>query len=208
MAFPDGIFFDEKRMLQLGWPLDIIEAIRRIFETDAANLTLRVEANEEAIIVLNARVDNNSLLIDANAGDIEFLQDNKLNSITAGQNISIDYTDPLNPIITAESAETLKNPVFTYTGDNLTGVLYDDGSTKSFTYDANGFLQVSVFVRNGVTITKQFNYDSDGRLINIVQTDDQVLSLVSAQALLIEAGGSGSLTPGESALIKLIPALL
>jgi hypothetical protein len=64
----------------------------------------------------------------------------------------------------------LKNPVFTYTGEQLTSILYDDGSTKVLTYLSGGQLDTLTFTRNGVTILKQFNYDSEQKLINIVQT--------------------------------------
>jgi hypothetical protein len=58
----DVVFFDEKEMLNLGWPLHIIEALRRVFESDAESL--------------QAEIDNNSLLITG-------LQDDKANKIAS-----------------------------------------------------------------------------------------------------------------------------
>ena len=65
--------------------------------------------------------------------------------------------------------DDLKNPVFTYTGDFLTGILYDDGSTKALTYLASGQLDTLTFTSNGLTVLKQFNYDNQDRLISINQ---------------------------------------
>jgi len=56
----DGIFYDEKKLLAMGWPLDVVEAIRRIFESDAVNLEIRITANEIAIAALDVRVTDNS----------------------------------------------------------------------------------------------------------------------------------------------------
>jgi hypothetical protein len=58
-----------------------------------------------------------------------------------------------------------KGPVFTYTNGVLTGILYDDGSTKELSY-TNGVLTTLVFVRGGVTSTKTFNY-TNGVLTSI-----------------------------------------
>ena len=66
--------------------------------------------------------------------------------------------------------EDLKNPVFTYTGDFLTGILYDDGSTKVLSYLISGQLDTLTFTNNGITILKQFNYDNEDKLISINET--------------------------------------
>ena len=64
----------------------------------------------------------------------------------------------------------LKDPVFTYDGDFLTRIDYDDGSFKTFAY-VGGNLDELVFEPNGgTTITKNFFYDAQGRLSNIVET--------------------------------------
>jgi len=64
----------------------------------------------------------------------------------------------------------LKDPVFTYDGDFLTRIDYDDGSFKTFAY-VSGNLDELVFEPNGgTTITKNFFYDAQGRLSNIVET--------------------------------------
>jgi len=66
--------------------------------------------------------------------------------------------------------DDLKNPVFTYTGDFLTGILYDDGSAKVLSYLAGGQLDTITFTSNDVTVLKQFNYDNQDRLISINET--------------------------------------
>jgi len=54
----DGIFFDEKQMLSLGWPLNVVQALRRVFESEAVNLRIQIDANTGAIVVLqNEKAD-------------------------------------------------------------------------------------------------------------------------------------------------------
>jgi len=64
----------------------------------------------------------------------------------------------------------LKNPVFTYEGDSLSRVDYDNGSSKSLTYDSNGSLSQLVFDNEGVVITREFIYNSNGTLSSIIDT--------------------------------------
>ena len=45
MAEPDGIFFDEKEMLAMGWPFGVVQMLRRVFESDAVNLQAEIDAN-------------------------------------------------------------------------------------------------------------------------------------------------------------------
>ena len=47
----DGVFFDEKQMLALGWPFDVVQAIRRVFESDA------VQLQAEIVILGNIKAD-------------------------------------------------------------------------------------------------------------------------------------------------------
>lgn len=48
----------------------------------------------------------------------------------------------------------------TYTSGKLTGITYDDGSTKTLGYTGDK-LTTLVQVRDGVTLTKTFNYTGD-----------------------------------------------
>lgn len=43
----DGIFFDEKQMLSLGWPLNVVQALKRVFESDAAILQDEIDSLNE-----------------------------------------------------------------------------------------------------------------------------------------------------------------
>ena len=63
-----------------------------------------------------------------------------------------------------------KSPLFTYTGGLLTRVDYESGNYKTFTY-ADGQLSQSQYIRFGVTITKVFNYNLDGSLASITETE-------------------------------------
>ncbi len=64
----------------------------------------------------------------------------------------------------------LKNPVFTYTADQLTRIDYDNGSFKTLTYIGDSVLDTISFTENGITTTQNFVYDSEGRLTQIVET--------------------------------------
>ena len=66
----DGIFYDEKKLLAMGWPLDVVEAIRRVFEADAVQLDIRITANTVAIVALDGRVTTNEANISTNTADI------------------------------------------------------------------------------------------------------------------------------------------
>lgn len=74
----DGIFFDEKQMLDLGWPLNVVRALKRVFESDAATLQSEIDDNSSAITVLqddkankidSATVDN--IVTQLSGGDIK-----------------------------------------------------------------------------------------------------------------------------------------
>lgn len=64
--------------------------------------------------------------------------------------------------------DPLKSPVFTYSGDKLTGITYVDGSTKILSYTGELLTQMDL-LRNGITTRKVFSYNS-GLLINITET--------------------------------------
>ena len=61
------------------------------------------------------------------------------------------------------------NPIFTYTGEQLTQIDYDSGLFKTLSYDGS-LLDVVVFFNGTTTITKQLNY-TDGKLTSITQTE-------------------------------------
>jgi len=63
-----------------------------------------------------------------------------------------------------------KGPAFTYTGSELTGITYDDGSTKVLSYTGGKLIQV-VFVQGLLTSTKTFNYTGD-----ILMSIDEVIT--------------------------------
>lgn len=68
----------------------------------------------------------------------------------------------------AVQATNLKSPAFTYSGGNLVGVTYADGSTKTLTYSGSQLTRVDL-VRGAVTYRKDFNY-SGGNLVSVVET--------------------------------------
>lgn len=105
----------------------------------------------------------------------------------------VNNDDPQNPVVITPDADDIedfdtsnkfveqddldklaqlsvtKNPSFTYTGDQLTAVSYDDGLFKNLTY-VDEKLETLVFFNGSLTITKTFNYVGD-RLTSITQTE-------------------------------------
>ena len=66
----DGIFFDEKQMLSLGWPLSVVQAIKRVFEADAVNLQIEIDGNTTSILINTANIATNTGNISTNATNI------------------------------------------------------------------------------------------------------------------------------------------
>ena len=64
----------------------------------------------------------------------------------------------------------LKDPVFTYDGDFLIRIDYDDGSFKTFDYVGENLDELVFQPNGGTTVIKNFFYDAQGRLTNIVET--------------------------------------
>jgi len=57
--------------------------------------------------------------------------------------------------------DDLTGPEFTYTGDLLTQVDYDDGSYKTFSYTGSRLDESVLYLISGTVITKTFNYTGD-----------------------------------------------
>lgn len=55
-------------------------------------------------------------------------------------------------------------PEFTYSGDDLTQIDYDEGEQKIFTYSVGGDLERLDFIQDGVTFRKDFFYTGGGDL--------------------------------------------
>jgi hypothetical protein len=70
----------------------------------------------------------------------------------------------------APSQPGLKNPSFTYDGDELTQVDYDNGAFKTLQYGSNGALAFLAFDNNGIIKNKEFIYNPNGTLNNIIDT--------------------------------------
>ena len=68
-------------------------------------------------------------------------------------------------------AETsLTNPFFTYDGDELLRVDYDNNAFKALQYDSGGALEFLQFDNDGIIQNRQFIYNPDGTLSNIIDT--------------------------------------
>jgi len=71
-------------------------------------------------------------------------------------------------IINGISILSLKNGIFTYNGDNLEAITYDNGDKKSFLYNADNALEFIILNQGGSASSKQFIYAPNGRLIQII----------------------------------------
>lgn len=65
----------------------------------------------------------------------------------------------------------LRSPNLTYTAGVLTSVSYEDGSTRTFTYDVQGRLSVVDTTRFGSTRRRTLTYALDGSLDFVTDTD-------------------------------------
>ena len=63
------------------------------------------------------------------------------------------------------------SPSLTWTAGKLTSIAYSDGSSKSFTWSGDRLQRID-FVRVGAdNVRKDFNYNTDGTLASIVQSN-------------------------------------
>lgn len=98
------------------------------------------------------------------------LDPNTIYAVRRGTGFDLYITDSTGLIAhkVNNTDDPLKSPVFTYTGDNLTGVTYSDGSTKVLTWTGSNLSQLDL-IRGGVTTRKIFVYTS-GKLTSITET--------------------------------------
>ena len=61
-------------------------------------------------------------------------------------------------------------PAYTYSGGRLSLITYNSGNTKSFTYDVSGRLEQIDYVIGATTQRKEFVYNLDGTLAEIIET--------------------------------------
>ena len=66
------------------------------------------------------------------------------------------------------AVDALKNPIFSYTGELLSRIDYDDGKYKELVY-TNGLLFTSTFFDGSTFSTKTLNY-TNGILTHITET--------------------------------------
>ena len=109
-----------------------VDAVSGYTDTNFNNISL----NSNNIATVSGQTDTNTSDIsglrtdlnavsgetDTNTNDISTLQNNKLDDVVAGTNISIDKTDPLNPIISASGGGGITDGVVsgaTLSGDTL-----------------------------------------------------------------------------------------
>lgn len=69
-----------------------------------------------------------------------------------------------------DADETLTGPEFTYTGDKVTRIDYDNGTYKELSYTGDKLTQMIVYYVSGTTIQKDYNYSGD-TLLSIDETE-------------------------------------
>lgn len=63
-----------------------------------------------------------------------------------------------------------KSPTLTYTGSQLTGLAYADGSTKTLAYVGGRLVQVDFSPTGAAATRKTLHYDGTGRLAQVSET--------------------------------------
>ena len=74
------------------------------FDTYTGDTDTRLQGIESDLATVSGQTDTNTSAIGDNAADIVYLSgqtDNKLDSVVAGTNVTVDNTDPNNPIVSA-----------------------------------------------------------------------------------------------------------
>jgi hypothetical protein len=99
------------------------------------------------------------------------LDPNTIYAIRSGVGFDLYISDSLGNVAhkVNNTDDPLKNPVFTYTNDSLTGISYSDGSTKILSYDVLGQLSQVDLIQGLKTTRKVFNYVA-GKLHSINET--------------------------------------
>ena len=97
-------------------------------------------------------------------------------NIDAGNNRVINVATPISPndaVIKsyADGITSGKSPQFTYTNGSLTRVDYDNNEYLTVSYDVQNRISQVVKYKIDVTITKTFNYNVDGSLASITQSE-------------------------------------
>ena len=135
----------------------------------------------------------NTVVVEQYGPVIEVSTDNvKVVEVEAGQGITveiIDYPQAVVEVVSDESniievvekgpkgdkgdpgsATTLTNPYFTYDGDELSRVDYDNNTYKALQYDSSGSLEFLQFQNDGIITNRQFIYNPNGTLNNIIDS--------------------------------------
>lgn len=81
--------------------------------------------------------------------------------------VSVSVTEQIAAISDVQEL----NPVYSYnTNGDVTRIDYDSGNYKVFTYGTSGALIQLDYVKGAVTYRKTYNYDSNGTLLNIIDS--------------------------------------
>jgi hypothetical protein len=113
--------------------------------------------------------------------------------VRTGTGFELHLTDNTGAIAhKLNDPKTLESPVFTYTGSQLTGVTYSDGTTKVLSYASGLLSQLDKISLDGVTVRKQYAYNPNGTLASI------------AQERLMPAYIAGRLTPVRKGTWKIV----
>ena len=133
-------------------------------ETPENNTLTLIEQDAQQTLIETKQIE----IIEIDNGDCS----GKLDNVIAGNNIDIDYTNPLEPVISATNSgiEQVVDKTFKYTNGLLSGVEYSDGSVKILNYLPSGQLDTLLFMKGGIGVLKQFNYDNEDKLISINET--------------------------------------
>jgi hypothetical protein len=99
------------------------------------------------------------------------LEPDTIYAIRTGKGFNLYITDNTGsiPHTLNDTSTKLRSPVFTYVGDQLAQIVYQDGTVKRFYYEDNLLSRISEFGVSNSVMHKIFTY-VDNRLSDITET--------------------------------------
>ena len=165
--------------------------------TDVDTVSGQTDTNTNNIATNTTNIGVVSGQTNTNTNDISSLQNNKLDDVVAGTNISIDKTDPLNPIISASGGGGTTDGVVS--GATLSGDTLSLQRTEGLT---DVTVDVSALDQSNEVISLQTDLNTvSGNTANKVDLDATIVSQSSSVTLsqsnnnnIIECTGSITIT--------------
>ena len=134
---------------------------------------------------LQVSTENNTVIVEQTGAIVEVVSGSSTIIEVVAAAIDVEVVEQVSQVIEvveqgpkgdkgdkgdAGDATSLTNPFFTYNGDELSRVDYDNNAFKALQYDSGGALEFLQFDNDGIIQNRQFIYNPDGTLSNIIDT--------------------------------------